>query len=271
MANVPGMGDYSELLAATAGARNQVSIKAEDIANAHRSALEMTKTLGEVKSYLSGRNITKKLFENISKTKPADLSKVGIDGAEAQANYDAALNAAGREAQSLVQGAKESVEGLFTKTPAVRVGNPGEVANPAFDSRAFDNEIPNPAFEGSQSVSDAVAGANPGDLAKPITQVSDQLADNLAETSFGSTVRQTIGSAINKSGKFVKAGEGAGAEGGGVVEGTEAVSSVLDGIPGVDILGVILGGAAALYGGLHHVKEPKPSDGVHITTQVGVE
>jgi hypothetical protein len=37
------------------------------------------------------------------------------------------------------------------------------------------------------------------------------------------------------------------------------------------VLGLIAGLGATLYGALHHVKEPKPSDGVHISPQLGVD
>ncbi len=260
MANNPGIGDYSELLSATAGARGAVPIKAEDIANAHRSALEMTKTLGEVKSYLSGRVVTQKLFENLAKSKPADLGKLGVDTGELQANYNSALESAGREAQSIVQGAREGVGRLVTDVDQQRLSMPVRSSAGA--------EIPNPAFNEPNIPS---ASLDSRAISKPLTNVSEDLGENLAETSFGSTVRQSIGSAIGKAGRVVKAGADAGAEGGGVATEVGEGASILDGIPGVDVLGVVVGLGATLYGAFHHVKEPKPADGVHIAPVMGVE
>tara|TARA_E500000318_G_scaffold82640_2_gene78067 strand:+ start:2351 stop:3121 length:771 start_codon:yes stop_codon:yes gene_type:complete len=256
MANNPGIGDYSELLSVTAGARGTVPIKAEDIANAHRSALEMTKTLGEVKSYLSGRVVTQKLFDNLAKSKPADLGKLGVDTEELQANYNSALESAGREAQSLVQGARRVLGGA----------DEARLSMPVRSSAGA--EIPNPAFNDPNVASSSLESRS---ISQPLTKVSEDLGDNLAETSFGSTVRQTIGTAVGKAGKVIKAGTDAGAEGGGVATEVGEGASILDGIPGVDILGLAVGLGATLYGAFHHVKEPKPADGVHIAPVMGVE
>jgi len=46
---------------------------------------------------------------------------------------------------------------------------------------------------------------------------------------------------------------------------------VLDGIPGAEVIGLIAGVGATLYGALHHVKAPAPSDNIHIAPQAGVE
>lgn len=254
MANQPGIGDYSALLSATAGARDNVPIKAEDIANAHRSALEMTKTLGEVKSYLSGRVVTKKILENLSRTPKANLDKIGVDTEELQANYNAALQSAGREAQSLVQGARKAITDTFGKEPVVRTPR-GEISNPAFDPEA----------------DTGFADVEVGSVSKTLSGVGKSAADNLAETSFGETVKSSIGNAVGKAGKVVKVGNEASAEGGGVSAEVGEGASILDGIPGVDILGLAVGLGATLYGAFHHVKEPKPADGVHIAPVMGVE
>jgi len=51
----------------------------------------------------------------------------------------------------------------------------------------------------------------------------------------------------------------------------EEASSLLDGIPGADVVGALAGIGATLYGAFHHIKSPAPADNFHISPQTGVE
>ncbi len=264
--------DYQNLLAEKAGAIGSVDPEKLQEADDKRTALENVKQFGEVKTYLSGKPVLQKVLNNLAKTKSEDLGKLGVNTEELGANYSAGLRAAGTEAQNMLSSATESVSNVFGKSAPVRqtaqdiIGDadPEDILN--FGAARISSSVP-----AVSSMSRTAGVGGEGAISKPLTEVSDSLNEGLAETSFGSVARQTIGSAVGKTGDMVKASTGAATEASGAVEGTEAVASVLDGIPGAEVIGLIAGVGATLYGALHHVKAPAPSDNIHIAPQAGVE
>ena len=267
--------DYQNLLGVKAGAFGQVDPEKLQEADDKRTALENIKQFGEVKTYLSGKPILQKVIDNLKKTKVEDLGKLGVDTDELGANYSAGIRAVKNEAQNMLSSAKQTVSSLQSKAPAVRTTAQDVIGDfdPEDSSSLLRGTINTPTT-GIRTMSRADSAQGQGAISRPITKVSDDVADGLAETSFDSVNRTTIGSAVNKTADMVKATSKAGGvadtTGAGVGE-TEAVASVLDGIPGAEVFGLIAGIGATLYGAMHHVKNPKPVDNIHIAPQTGVE
>lgn len=264
---------YESLLGQKAGAFGRVDPEKVSVAETKKSALEQVKMFGEVKTYLSGKPILQKVLSNLGKTKVEDLGRLGVNTEELSANYNAALASAGREAQSILQSAKSSVASLVPEEqPAVRqtaqdiIGD----ADPE-DFLTVGTARLSSATPSLSSMSRVASGSGEGAISRPITRVSDELNENLAETTFDTAPRTTIGNAVGRAGNFAKASEGASAGATAGEETTEAVASVLDGIPGAEVIGAIAGIGATLYGALHKVKEPKPSDNIRIAPTSGVE
>lgn len=271
MANIPNLADYSNQLAQKAGQFGvEDPVKVEE-ADAKRSALENVKQFGEIKTYLSGKPVLQKMLDNLGKMKPAEVAdSVGIDTQNLSESYSAGLRAAGNEAQNMLSSASRAVGSVFGKSEPLRqtaqdiIGD----ADPE-DLLGFGTARVSASIPAVSSMSRVGSGSGEGAISRPLTEVSDSINEGLAETSFGETTRQTIGSAVGRSGKFAKAGTAAATDEG--VEGTEAVASVLDGIPFADVVGALAGIGATIYASVHHVKNPKPSDGIHIAPQSGVE
>lgn len=283
MANIPGFADYQNLLAGKAGGFGEVDPNAMQEADDKRTALENIKQFGEVKTYLSGKPILQKVLDNLKKTKMEDVGKLGVDTDELGANYAAGVRAAKNEAQNMLSSAKQTVSTLTSKAPVVRTTPQDVIADfdPENSSSLLRGTINTPTT-GLRTMSRASSAQGQGAISRPITKVSDDVADGLAETSFDNVPRTTIGSAINKSDNMVKAttkaggaadttGDGLSAGGGAALDGTEAVAGVLDAIPGAEVFGLIAGLGATLYGAMHHVKNPPAIDNIHIAPQVGVE
>ena len=273
MANIPGFSDYTNLLATQQSKIGQVDPEKLQEADDKRTALENIKQFGEVKTYLSGKPVLQKMLNNLSKSAPKDLEAVGVNTQELGASYSAGLRAAGNEAQNMLSSAGRAVGSVFGKSAPVRqtaqdiIGeaDPEDLLN--FGASRITSSAP--AVSSMSRVAD-IGGE--GAISKPLTEVSDSLNEGLAETSFGTVARQTIGSAVGKSG-VAKATTGAAGEEttGAAVGETEAVASVLDGIPGAEVVGLVAGIGATLYGAFHHVKNPKPVDNIHVAPQAGVE
>ena len=271
MANIPNLSDYTNELAVKAsqfGAEDPVKVEE---AESKRTALENVKQFGEIKTYLSGKPVLSKMLENLGKMKPAEVAdNVGIDTQSLSESYSAGLRAAGNEAQNMLSSASRAVGNVFGKSEPLRqtaqdiIGD----ADPE-DLLGFGTARVSASLPAVSSMSRVASGAGEGALSRPLTEVSDSVNEGLAETSFGAVPRQTIGSAVGRSGNYAKATTAAASD--EAVEGTEAVASVLDGIPGAEVVGLLAGVGATLYASLHHVKNPKPSDGIHIAPQSGVE
>tara|TARA_Y100001972_G_C7644975_1_gene324069 strand:+ start:71 stop:898 length:828 start_codon:yes stop_codon:yes gene_type:complete len=275
MASVPNFQNYENLLAVDSGRFGQVDPEKLQEADDKRTALENIKQFGEVKTYLSGKPILQKVIDNLSKTKMEDLGKLGVDTNELSANYTAGIRAAGNEAQNMLSSAKQTVSALTSKDIPVR-GTAQDLIgdfDPENSAQLLRGNITQPSAS-IRTMSRVDSGQGEGAITRPITQVSDDINEGLAQTSFGAVNRTTIGSAVNKTEDMVKATSNAGGVADSTsagVEGTEAVASVLDGIPGAEVFGLIAGLGATLYGALHHVKNPKPVDNIHIAPQSGVE
>jgi len=267
--------DYQNLLGVKAGAFGQVDPEKLQEADDKRTALENIKQFGEVKTYLSGKPILQKVIDNLKKTKVEDLGKLGVDTDELAQNYSAGIRAVKNEAQNMLSSAKQTVSSLQSKAPAVRTTAQDVIGDfdPEDSSSLLRGTINTPTT-GIRTMSRVDSAQGQGAISRPITKVSDDVAENLAETSFDAVPRTTIGSAVNKTADMVKATSRAGGvadtTGAGVGE-TEAVASVLDGIPGAEVFGLIAGIGATLYGAMHHVKNPAPVDNIHIAPQTGVE
>ena len=273
MANVPGFADYTNLLATQQSKIGVVDPEKLQEADDKRTALENIKQFGEVKTYLSGKPVLQKLITNLSKSAPKDLDAVGVDTQELAANYSAGLRAAGNEAQNMLSSAGRVVGNAFGKSAPVRAtaqdvigeSDPEDLLN--FGAARLSSSVP-----AASSMSRVADVGGEGAISRPLTEVSDSLNEGLAETSFGAVPRQTIGSAVGRSG-VSKATTGAAGEETttAAVTDTEAVASVFDGIPGAEVVGLVAGLGATLYGALHHVKNPKPVDNIHVAPQSGVE
>jgi hypothetical protein len=265
---------YESLLGQKAGAFGRVDPEKVSVAETKKSALEQVKMFGEVKTYLSGKPILQKVLSNLGKTKVEDLGRLGVNTEELSANYNAALASAGREAQSILQSAKSSVaSSVPEEQTAVRqtaqdiIGDADPEDFLSFGTARLSSAVPS-----LSSMSRVASASGQGAISRPITRVSEDLNENLAETTFDTAPRTTIGNAVGRAGNFAKATE-SGATAGATAgeETTEAVASILDGIPGAEVIGAIAGIGATLYGALHKVKEPKPADDIHIAPTSGVE
>jgi len=124
MANLPSLSDYNQLLSQKGSVMGSVSVIDEDEAEGRRSALEGVKQFGEVKTYLSGKPILNKVLENLKKSTSKTVEKMGIDKEAVQSNFDAAVDSARGEAQSMIQQGREAVSNVFTKVLSVPTVSP---------------------------------------------------------------------------------------------------------------------------------------------------
>jgi len=233
MANLPSLSDYNQILSQKGSVMGNISVIDEDEANDRRNALENVKSFGEIKTYLSGKPILKKVLENLKKSSSKTVEKMGINKEAVQSNFDAAVDAARGEAQSVIQQGREAVSNVFTKAAPERT-----------DSTELDDF--------------ADVGHTPGPAAKPEGEEAD--------VDIGDTPRASLGDTLGTDKTMVKAVS----KDGGVTGDIEEVSGILDDIPGAEIVGLVAGAGAALYGAFHKVANPKPADNFHISPQTGV-
>ena len=221
---------YESLLGQKTGAFGRIDPEKLSIAETKKSAQEQVKMFGEVKTYLSGKPIIQKVLDNLSKTKTEDLGKIGVDTEELSANYNSALASAGREAQSILETAKSGVASLIPKSQPVVRGTAQDIIGESDpeDLLSFGSARLSSAVPSFSSMSRVASASGEGAISRPIARVSDELNENLAESTFDTAPRTTIGSAVNKAGDFAKASE-SGATAGATTgeETTEAVASVL--------------------------------------------
>jgi len=234
-----GIGDYDRMLQAVADTRT-LSQKAEDIYQNKEKALEITKTLGEVKTYLSGKPIINNLVRNISRTTPEVAEKLGLDQAGALDRIQGALSSASREVQSVIQRGRN----LLTSSQNVA---PEEI------------ELqPVAGFKGENPLEDAGHETKIADIGSK--EAESQLEDKVAQSSFGQTVKSTVGKRVSEgASKASRAAE------------EEDVADGLMEVGPADLIGLVAGAGLSLYAALHHPKAPKPSDGIRVSTQIGVE
>jgi len=233
MANLPSLSDYNQILSQKGSVMGNISVIDEDEANDRRNALENVKSFGEIKTYLSGKPILKKVLENLKKSSSKTVEKMGINKEAVQSNFDAAVDSARGEAQSMIQQGREAVSNVFSKSPPTRT-----------DSTELDDF--------------ADVGHTPGPAAKPEGDEPEVDTEDVPRASLGDTLGtdKTMVKAVSKDG--------------GVTGDIEEVSGILDDIPGAEVIGVVAGVGAALYGAFHHVANPKPADNFHISPQTGV-
>jgi len=233
MANLPSLSDYNQILSQKGSVMGNISVIDEDEANDRRNALENVKSFGEIKTYLSGKPILKKVLENLKKSSSKTVEKMGINKEAVQSNFDSAVDAARGEAQSMIQQGREAVSNVFSKSPPTRT-----------DSTELDDF--------------ADVGHTPGPAAKPEGDEPEVDTEDVPRASLGDTLGtdKTMVKAVSKDG--------------GVTGDIEEVSSILDDIPGAEIVGLVAGAGAALYGAFHKVTNPKPADNFHISPQTGV-
>jgi len=234
MANLPSLSDYNQILSQKGTVMGSIDPIKEDEAEGRRSALEGVKQFGEVKTYLSGKPILNKVLENLKKSSSKTVEKIGINKEEVQSNFDAAVDAARGEAQSVIQQGREAVSNVFSKPPPTRT-----------DSTEL------------QDFADV--GHDTAPTAKPEAEEPDVDAGDVPRASLGDTLgtEKTMVKGISKGGE--------------VTGDIEEASSLLDGIPGADVVGALAGIGATLYGAFHHIKSPAPADNFHISPQTGVE
>jgi len=234
MANLPSLSDYNQILSQKGTVMGSIDPIKEDEAEGRRSALEGVKQFGEVKTYLSGKPILNKVLENLKKSSSKTVEKIGINKEEVQSNFDAAVDAARGEAQSVIQQGREAVSNVFSKPPPTRT-----------DSTELDDF--------------ADVGHDTAPTAKPEGDEPEVDTEDVPRASLGDTLgtEKTMVKGISKSGE--------------VTGDIEEASSLLDGIPGADVVGALAGIGATLYGAFHHIKSPAPADNFHISPQTGVE
>tara|TARA_R110000851_G_scaffold256930_1_gene409447 strand:- start:10 stop:714 length:705 start_codon:yes stop_codon:yes gene_type:complete len=233
MANLPSLSDYNQILSQKGSVMGSVSVIDEDEAEGRRSALESVKQFGEVKSYLSGKPILNKVLENLKKSTSKTVEKMGIDKEAVQSNFDAAVDSARGEAQSMIQQGRAAVSNVFTKAAPERT----------------DTELDDFAD----------VGHNTRPVAKPE-------ADDEPDVDTGDVPRASLGDTVEADKTLVK-GVGKGEVTGDIEEGV----SILDGIPGADVVGLIAGVGATLYASFHHIQNPKSVDDIFISPQTGID
>ena len=233
MANLPSLSDYNQILSQKGSVMGSVSVIDEDEAEGRRSALEGVKQFGEVKTYLSGKPILNKVLENLKKSTSKTVEKMGVDKDALQNNFDNAVDSARGEAQSMIQRGREAVSNVFNKAAPERT-----------DSTELDDF--------------ADVGHDTRPVAKPEADEPEVDAGDVPRSSLEDTVGtdKTLVKGVSK---------------GEVTGDIEEGASILDGIPGADVVGLVAGIGATLYGVFHHVTDPKSVDNIHISPQTGVE
>ena len=259
-------------------------------------ANEIVKTLGEAKTFISGKPVTKYLLNRAKAPVEAALEKAGVKLGEFKDQVVSTLRGRVNEAvenirsraSSAVDDATASAETQITNlaSPHVLIGNNsmsrgsinGEDAPPAYDADGYSanrGEFQRPTAEpetGVQETSFDAEGASrvvPGPPAyePPTADLPDVIATR-TQAAANETVYAT------KAPMAPEFEEDAGKAVAKATEkdavGDDAVSGVLDAIPGADIIGAALGIGLTVASILKKPKDHIPVDRINASFQSGI-
>mgnify|MGYP003665426240 CR=1 FL=1 len=259
-------------------------------------ANEIVKTLGEAKTFISGKPVTKYLLNRAKAPVEAALEKAGVKLGEFKDQVVSTLRGRVNEAvenirsraSSAVDDATASAETQITNlaSPHVLIGNNsmsrgsinGEDAPPAYDADGYSanrGEFQRPTAEpetGVQETSFDAEGASrvvPGPPAyePPTADLPDVIATR-TQAAANETVYATKAPMAPEFEEDAVKATSKVAEKDAV--GDDAVSGVLDAIPGADIIGAALGIGLTVASILKKPKDHIPVDRINASFQSGI-
>tara|TARA_R110002096_G_scaffold222739_1_gene411568 strand:+ start:48 stop:935 length:888 start_codon:yes stop_codon:yes gene_type:complete len=259
-------------------------------------ANEIVKTLGEAKTFISGKPVTKYLLNRAKAPVEAALEKAGVKLGEFKDQVVSTLRGRVNEAvenirsraSSAVDDATASAETQITNlaSPHVLIGNNsmsrgsinGEDAPPAYDADGYSanrGEFQRPTAEpetGVQETSFDAEGASrvvPGPPAyePPTADLPDVIATKV-QSAANETVYATKAPMAEEFEEDAVKATSKVAEKDAV--GDDAVSGVLDAIPGADIIGAALGIGLTVASILKKPKDHIPVDRINASFQSGI-
>tara|TARA_R110000772_G_scaffold2756_11_gene10053 strand:+ start:649 stop:1539 length:891 start_codon:yes stop_codon:yes gene_type:complete len=260
-------------------------------------ANEIVKTLGEAKTFISGKPVTKYLLNRAKAPVEAALEKAGVKLGEFKDQVTSTirgrLNEAVENIRSRASSAVDNATGATTETqitdlasPHVLVGNNsmsrgsinGEDAPPAYDADGYSanrGEFQRPTAEpetGVQETSFDAEGASrvvPGPPAyePPTAELPDVIATR-TQAAANETVYATKAPMAPEFEEDAVKGVAKATEKDAV--GDDAVTGVLDAIPGADIIGAALGIGLTVASILKKPKDHIPVDTINASFQSGI-
>ena len=279
-----GFKNYSAMIDSLAP-DNSAQTAASNVATLKNKNDEILKTLGEAKTFISGRSLAAKVVPALKKK-----LTTAVEGKLAEAKD--VLN---QKVTDAFKGASENTETAVGEEGALKGAEAGsrgvaEIPNQAYDAGQIAQEggVENAAENlmrpgGSASQTAATAGKVAGDDAEGGGEAATEevggtikAADTATEAGVEETNIDSAASGITQADLPEGAGGGAGdlsglgartaakegveegAEQGATVGGEEAAAGLLDAIPGLDVIGVI-GGAilAGIAGHKAHLEQEK--------------
>lgn len=280
-----GFKNYSAMIDSIAP-DNSAMTAASNVATLKNKNDEILKTLGEAKTFISGRSLAAKVV-------PALKKKLGEVAETKLAEAKDVLN---NKVSDVFKGASENAETAVGESGALKGAEAGvrgaaEIPNPAFDAGQIAQEggVENAAANlmrpgGSASQTAATASKVAGDDAEGGAAATEEeggagiKAADMGEEAAGAeeTNIDAAGAGVTKADLPEGAGGGEGdlsglgtrqavkegveetAEQGAKVGGEEVATGLLDAIPGLDVVGVI-GGAilAGIAGHKAHLEQQK--------------
>jgi hypothetical protein len=261
-------------------------------------ANEIVKTLGEAKTFISGKPVTKYLLNRAKAPVEAALEKAGVKLGEFKDQVTSTirgrLNEAVENIRSRASSAVDNATGATTETqitdlasPHVLVGNNsmsrgsinGEDAPPAYDADGYSanrGEFQRPSTDsvetGVQETSFDAEGASrvvPGPPAyePPTADLPDVIATR-TQAAANETVYATKAPMAPEFEEDAVKATSKVAEKDAV--GDDAVTGVLDAIPGADIIGAALGIGLTVASILKKPKDHIPVDTINASFQSGI-
>ena len=240
------LNSYESQISQLAQTLQSVQNKADEKFKHQTTSNEITKTIGEAKTFISGKPVAKYLFKKGESALKPLIEKGNLKVDEFKESIQKTISGKFEEAVSSIKSKfNAATDGIGVPADDLAVSRYTPTIESNYGAAAESRIMSNGSLENVSPKAPDVIGEPivPDVVAAPDAAPADVIATKIAPKVEDEEV-----------------GEGA----------EEAVAGVLDAIPGADVVGLLVGGGIALGAMLKKPREHNPVDNVNASFQLGI-